>query len=463
MSEAKKQKIQSPLGCHDILPEDMKYFTLARKVIRRRCRQAGVQRIAPCVFEDQALFERSLGEDTDVVSKELFSFSSKSGDKKFALRPEFTAGIVRSYIQNGMASQPQPVRLYAFDPVFRHDRPQKNRYRQFYQWSTEIIGERDPGLDAQMIHLAYQVMKDLKLEKGLVVKINTLGNLKERKKYIEALKNYFYGKERYLSFESQERIESNPLRILDSKDEDDKVIAEMAPKFSMFHGEGTKEYFAELCELLEAVDVPYEIDETLVRGLDYYNDTVFEIMDTSGEGQQETLIAGGRYDGLAEQLGGSSTPAFGFAMGVERVVNRMKDFGYTVPVKDKIHVYVAQLGGVAKKESLKLLEELHDAGINAMGAMGTSSIKAQLRNANKFDADWALLLGQIEVQEGNIILRNMKEGTQETVKYDGIIDKVVGLVGEKNLQKVDFFELDELDAEADKQTKKTEDNDIEVF
>lgn len=440
--EVKNQKVNSPEGCHDLLPADHVYHTLIKKVIRRRCRQAGVTRISPCVFEHTRLFERTIGDGTDIVSKELFSFDSRSKKHNYSLRPELTAGIARSYLEHGMPSLPQPVRLYAFEAVFRYDRPQKNRYRQFYQWSTEIIGERDPGLDAQMIHLAFQVLKDLKIDKGLVVRINTLGKLKERAKYIEALKNYFYGKERNLCFDCQDRVEKNPLRILDCKVEDCKILSAMAPKIDQFLGEESKEYFQEVLELLDEVNIPYELSSSMVRGLDYYSDTVFEIVDGSSTGQQDSLIGGGRYDGLIELLGGPETPSFGFGMGIERVVSRMKDFGFKIPVKDKVHVYIAQLGSLAKKKSLKLLEELHNKGVHAMGALGTPSIKAQLRNADKFDADLAIIMGQIEVQEGNAIFRNMREGTQETIPLDSVVDKVVEFLGEDKLEPVNFYELD---------------------
>jgi histidyl-tRNA synthetase len=445
MNEEKKIiKCQSPEGCHDILPLDHVYHNLIKKVIRRRCRQAGVSRITPCVFENSDLFVRAMGESSDVARKELFLLEPK-GEKKniqYALRPELTAGIVRAYIEHGMASLPSPVRLYAFESVFRYDRPQKNRYRQFYQWSTEIIGERDPGLDAQMIHLAFQVLKDLKIEKNVVVLINTLGQEKERQKFKEALVNYFYGKERNLCPDCQERLLKNPLRILDCKQEDCQILAENAPKMDQFFSEDTKEYFAEVLELLDAVSVPYKITPSLVRGLDYYTDTVFEIVDTEEKGQQTSLIAGGRYDGLVEELGGISTPAFGFAMGVNRVENRLQDFGFRVPVKDKIHVYVAQLGALAKKQALKLLEELHNVGIYSMGAMGTPSLKAQLKNADKFDADYAVIMGQIEVQEGVVILRNMKEGSQETIPYSDCVKTLISYLGKKNLEPIDFPELD---------------------
>jgi histidyl-tRNA synthetase len=442
--DLKKTKIQSPEGCHDVLPKQQAYFSLMKKVFRRRCRQSGIERISPCAFEHSELFQRSIGEGTDIIEKELFCFESKSKKHHYALRPELTAGIARAYIEHGMSSLPQPVRLYSFETVFRYDRPQKNRYRQFHQWDVEIIGERDPGLDAQMIHLGYQILKDLKIEKNILVKINSLGTQKERVKYIEALKNFFYGKERNLCFNCQERIEASTLRILDCKEEDCKLLSGMAPKYSQFLSEASAEYFTEVQELLETVHVPFEVDETLVRGLDYYNDTVFEFIDTTHRIQQNTLIAGGRYDKLIEDLGGASTPAFGFALGAERIMNRMQDLGYKIPVKDKIHVYVAQLGSVAKKKAFPLIEQLHNAGIHTMGAIGTPSIRSQLRNANKFNADWALIMGQIEVKEGVIILRNMKKGSQETVPFDGILEKMIELIGEENTEKVDFFELDAL-------------------
>ena len=447
--EEKFQKVLSPEGCHDILPKDHVFHSLLKKVIRRRCRQSGIFRITPVFFEHARLFNRAVGEGSDIISKELYDFPSKTGKNHYALRPELTAGIVRSYIQHGMASLPSPVRLYSYEPVFRHDRPQKNRYRQFYQWSTEIIGERDAGLDAQIIHLAYQVLKDLRIEKNIIVKINSLGTPKERQKYEESLQNYFIGKERNLCFECQDRVENNPLRILDCKEEDCKILSEMAPKFEQFLGDDSKEYFKEVLELLESVKIPYQIDNTLVRGLDYYNDTVFEFVDSSERSQQTTLVAGGRYDGLVEQLGGTSTPAFGFGMGIERVINRMKDFNYVIPSKDKIHVYVAQLGFLAKKKTLPLLEEMHNAGIHAMGAIGTPSMRAQLKNANKFGADWALIMGQIEVQEGKVILRNMQEGTQKTLPLKGIVDVLIDKIGEDKLEKVNFFELDKMEEEDD--------------
>ncbi len=441
--KVKIEKIMSPEGCHDILPSDHVFHSIIKKVVRRRARQNGIERISPCLFEHGKLFERAIWEWTDIVDKEIFSFKSKSGKKTYALRPELTAGIIRSYIEHGMASLPQPVRLYSFENVFRYDRPQKNRYRQFYQWSVEIIGERDPGLDAQMINLAFQVLKDLRIDDWLIVKINSLWSRKEREKYEESLKNYFYGKERNLCFDCQNRLEKNPLRILDCKEEDCKLLSEMAPKFSQFLSKESQEYFAEVLSLLDAVKIPYQINETLVRGLDYYNDTTFEIVDASTDSQQDTLLAWWRYDWLVEQLWGKDTPAFGFWLGVERIINRMKDFGYKVPSKDKTHMYVAQLWAKAKPIALQILEQLHNEGIHAMGAIGTPSLKAQLRNADKFNADWAIILWQIEVQEGNAILRNMKEWSQKLIKLEAIIPKAIELIGDK-VDKVDFFELNSL-------------------
>jgi histidyl-tRNA synthetase len=432
----------SPEGCFDILPDDHVVHTLIKKVIRRRCRQAGIIRITPCVFENSEIFKSIIGKNTDIVNKELFTINNY--DKTYALRPELTVGIIRSYLEHNMNRLPVPVRLYAFESVFRKGKPTNYNYQQFYQWSTEIIGEKDSGLDAQMIHLAYQVLKDLHVEKNLVVKINTLGNPKEKNKYQESLKNYFYGKERNLCFDCQERLESSPLRILDCKEEDCKLLSDMAPKIKDFISEDSQNYFNEILELLDEVNIPYEIDSTLVRGMDYYNDTVFEIVDKDDDNFNNSLIGGGRYDTMIEKMGGKPTPSFGFAMGVDRVMNRMKDFGFKVPHKDKIYVYVAQLGKEAKRKCLKLLENLHNKGVHAMGALGTGSIKSQLAVAEKFSADFAVLIGQMEVKEGVGIIRNIKAGTQERVPFDKILDYLVDSLGEKVLEPVDFYELTEM-------------------
>lgn len=415
-------KFQSPRGMHDILPDDHDYYTVVKKAVRHRCRQAGFRRITTPVLEEAALFERGLGEDTDAVKKEMYRV--EAGDKVYALKPESTAAICRAYLQNGMLSWPQPVQLYCFEPHFRHDRPQKGRYRQFYQTSVEVIGGRDASMDAQGILLAQKILEDLLIGDRFELQINTIGTAENRHKYEEALKDYFLPKLRNLSEESQKRVETNPLRIFDSKDEDDQILVKLAPKFEDFLSPDSKEYYQQVKVYLDALGIKYTENPRMVRGLDYYCDTVFEFIDDEGL----TVCGGGRYDGLIELLGGPPTPGFGFAMGIERAINHLRDAGVVPPEKDQTDIYIACLGDIAKAKAMKLISDLHDMGLHVRGAFGKASMKNQLKTADKYDAKWALILGEVEVREGIIILRNMLEGTQERIPFEGIIERVSCLI-----------------------------------
>ncbi len=415
-------KFQSPRGMHDILPDDHDYFTVVKKAVRHRCRQAGFRRITTPIMEEAALFERGLGATTDAVAKEMYRVSV--GDKTYALKPESTAGICRAYLQNAMPAWPHPVQLYCFEPHFRHDRPQKGRYRQFYQASVEVIGGRDASMDAQSILLAQKILEDLMIADRFHLQINTIGTAENRKKYEDALRDYFLPKMRNLSEASQARVEKNPLRIFDSKDEDDQILVSLAPKFEDFISDDSKHYYKQVKEYLNALDIKYTENPRLVRGLDYYCDTVFEFIDDDGL----TVCGGGRYDGLIELLGGAPTPAFGFAMGVERAINHLKDAGVVPPEKDHTDIYIACLGDIAKAKAMKLISDLHDMGVHVRGAFGKASMKTQLKTADKFDAKWTLILGEVEVREGIIILRNMQEGTQERIPFEGIKERIGALI-----------------------------------
>ncbi len=423
----KMKKFQSVRGMHDMLPEDHDYYTVVKKAIRHRARQAGFRRITTPLLEDIGVFERSLGVATDVVEKEMYKI--KTEKHTYGLRPESTAGVCRAFIEHGMNSWAQPVQFYYIEPHYRHDRPQKGRFREFRQFGVEVLGNRDPSLDAQVILLASKILRDLKIDDRFTLHINTIGTAKSRKKYEVALRDYFLPKLRNLSEDSQRRIETNPLRILDSKDEDDKILSELAPKFENFLDDESKQYFAKVLHYLDAVGVKYAINEKLVRGLDYYCDTVFEFVDEDGL----SVLAGGRYDGLIEKLGGQPTPGFGFAGGVERLISHLKDAGVVPPEKDHVDVYVACIGESAKGKAMKLISDLHDMGVHVRGAIGKDSMRNQLKNADKFGAPWTLILGDVEVREGIIILRNMTEGAQERIPFDGILDKVKELLDPENL------------------------------
>ncbi|MFC1748427.1 histidine--tRNA ligase [Pseudomonadota bacterium] len=424
---------QTPKGVHDILPEDHEFYTFIKKVVRHRCRQAGFRRITTPVFEFTDLFRRSIGGTSDIVSKEMYTFEDRKG-RSLTLRPEGTAGVVRAFIQHGMSSWAQPVELYYIDPYFRYDRPQKGRYRQFWQFGFEIIGESDPALDAQLIHICYKIYDDLGIAGLLNLQLNSIGCATCRPQYVNLLKDYYFGKERSLCHECKVRLDTNPLRLLDCKEEDCQILAEIAPKMSDHICEECKEYHSNVKEYLEEMGIEYHENPTLVRGLDYYTKTVFEFWDRT-DGAQNSVGGGGRYDGLIELLGGQSTPACGFAAGMERIIANMKREKIRVPKKDDLHLFVAQLGKEAKKKCLPLISDLRDAGIKTMGALGKGAIKHQLRLADKFNVPYAVIIGLTEVREGTAIIRDMKVGTQKTVPVDDVVDEVTKLLGEKEIDK----------------------------
>lgn len=425
---------QTPKGVHDILPLDHDYHTYIKKIVRHRCRQAGFKRITTPIFEFTEVFKRSVGEATDIVSKEMYTFDDKKG-RSLTLKPESTAAICRAYIQHGMHNLPQPVELYYIEPHFRYERPQAGRYRQFWQFGFEVLGEADPALDAQSILLAYRIYQDLGIADTLKLQINNIGDLASRKVYADALRDYYYGKERYLSEEDRVRLEKNPLRILDSKNEDTIILNQSAPKFKDFISAESKVYHEEVLEYLTDLGIGYTENETLVRGLDYYSQTVFEFWDEKKAGQN-SLGGGGRYDGLMELMGGQPTPAIGFAMGLERVIAQMKRNKVRVPSKDDLHVFVAQLGREAKKVCLPLISELRERGVKSLGALGKGAIKNQLKIADRFKVPFCVLIGLTEVREGTAIIRDMTVGTQTTVKMERVVEEIIKRIGEKNL---DFY------------------------
>lgn len=426
-------------------------MTYIKKAVRHRARQAGFRRIDTPMYENKAIFERGIGEHTDIVEKELFLVTSKQREAEekeaeFALRPEFTAGICRSYIEHGMQQLPQPVELYAIGQCFRHDRPQKGRYRQFHQFDMEVIGLKDPSIDAQLIQVIMNIFKDIRIADRLQLHINNIGTAENRVAYTEALKDFFIGKERNLPEIDRDRLTTNPLRLLDSKEEDTQILLKSAPTFEQFLDEESKAYHKTLLEYLDTLDIEYIENPKLVRGLDYYTQTVFEFQDKE-TGAQNAVGGGGRYDGLIELFGGQPTPGVGFAGGIERMVWHMKQAGVKAPHKDQVDVFVAQLGPEAKKECLKLITGLRDKGVHTLGALGEASLKSQMRLADKFEARYTLLLGKMEVKTGTIILRDMAAGKQQEIKYKDAISKVIELLGKDNLDTYTirdrFVEVDE--------------------
>jgi histidyl-tRNA synthetase len=428
-------QFRTPKGVHDVLPEDEQYMTYIKKAVRHRARQAGYKRIDPPIYENRAIFERGIGAHTDIVEKELFLVGSKqpSDDAaEFALRPEFTAGICRSFIEHGMQQLPQPVEFYAIGPCFRHDRPQKGRYRQFHQFDFEVIGLKDPSLDAQLIQVLQKIFEDLRIAERLKLQINNIGNPESRRAFAQALQDFFIGKERHLPDLDRERLKSNPLRLLDSKEEDTRVLLKNAPTLNQFIDDESKQYHETVLDYLSALNIAYVENTGLVRGLDYYNQTVFEYWDSSS-GAQNAVGGGGRYDGLIELLGGKATPGLGAACGMERIVWHMKEAGVQAPNKDQVDVFIAQLGPEAKKTCLLLITALREAGVHTLGALGEASLKSQMRLADKFQAKYTLLLGKMEVKNGTVILRDMAAGKQKEIKFKDALPTITKLLGEKNL------------------------------
>jgi histidyl-tRNA synthetase len=414
--------MQPPRGMRDLLPGDQPYWDQLRRVVSRMALEYGFQRIDTPAVEYANLFIRSIGGGTDIVDKEMYIFSSKGGDK-LSLRPEMTAGIVRAYIQHGMNVLSKPVKLFSIGPVYRYDRPQEGRYREHFQANFDAFGEQDPILDAQLIQLAHRVVTSLGI-KNVQFQINSLGCPKCRKEYQELLVAYFESKKQKLCLNCKRRLETNPLRILDCKEDKCIQVAELAPQSVDRLCPDCRVHFKNILEYLDELDLPYVINPRLVRGLSYYSKTVFEIWSNDEDGKKHSLGGGGRYDYLVEQLGGEHTPAIGFGLGLDRLVAEMKRVhakSYTGP---KPKVFLAQLGDLAKKKSLRIFAELQKNGILVAESFGRGSLKSQLRVADRVGVEITLIIGQKEALDETVIIKDMTSGTQETVTNEKLVNSV---------------------------------------
>jgi histidyl-tRNA synthetase len=411
--------MQPPRGMRDILPVDQPYWERVRKALAVACQEYGFSRIDTPVVEYANLVTKTIGEGTDVVDKELYSFVTKGGDN-VALRPEFTAGIARAYIQHGMSVLPKPIRLFSTGSVYRYDRPQEGRYREFWQANFDVFGEDDPILDAQIIHLAQRVVSQLGL-KHIEFRINSIGTAESRRDYEKILVRHFEFQKQKLCQDCRNRLVANPLRILDCKEDKCAQLVISAPKFMDHLDQESRDHFKRLQEYLNELEISYVINPQLVRGLDYYTRTVFEIYSTDSEGKKTALGGGGRYDRLIQSLGGEETPAIGFALGMDRLVLEMKRLNVKLYQESKPKVFLAQLGELAKKKSLRLFSELQKNGILVAESFGRGSLKSQMRVANRLGVEVALILGQKEALDETVILKDMISGTQETVTQDKLV------------------------------------------
>lgn len=415
------KQFQHVRGMPDILPEDQVGYSYVITSFKQLADAAGYMTLDTAMIEEKGVFTRGVGEHTEVVEKEMYVMEDRSGNE-LALRPEPTAGIARAYIEHGLASRPQPVRIQIAGPMFRYDRPQAGRQRQFTQVGVEVLGESAPSVDAQIITLALRFYRMLGL-RNITLQINSLGDKTDRAAYHKALVAYLKEHKSKLAEIDQARLKTNPLRVLDSKEKATIKVVQNAPQILNYLSESSKAHFMGVLEYLDALGISYELNPLLVRGLDYYTHTVFEFYG-GREGSQSSLGGGGRYDNLVEELGGKSTPAAGFGIGVERVLLELNEEKIDIPESKAVHVYVASLGEPARLAAFQLIEQLLDAGVGTVGAVDKDGIGSQLERANKLGVPCAVIIGQKEVQEETVILRDMRSGAQEMVPLAGIVKEL---------------------------------------
>lgn len=403
-------------GMRDILPKEQTRWQHVRQTAADIARVFGFERIDVPVIEYVDLFDRSIGQETDIVSKELFLVTNKEEGKgrAMALRPEFTAGITRAYIQNGMGSLPQPVRMYGIGPVFRYDRPQKGRYREHTQFSAETIGSRTAAADAWIIYLGWSILRQLGLT-DVVVQINSLGTKECQETLAKKVQAYFKPHQAKLSETDQRRLETSPLRLLDSKDEAIAAIAEDAPQSLDCLDKDSKKFFSDVLSYLDEYGVVYNLNPRIVRGLDYYSHTVFEFTQEGTEGQQGSLGGGGRYD-LVGTLGGSNTPSVGLGLGLDRIVLAQIAQKVKAPANTAAcETFLIHLSKRGRKKAQCVLESLHEAGLVTLHSADKTSLRGQLKSADKVGAKYAIIIGETEAKNDMCILRDMRSGIQEDV------------------------------------------------
>ena len=420
------KNIQAIRGMNDCLPTQSPLWQKVENAVKNVVSAHGYNEVRMPIVEETNLFSRAVGEETDVVSKEMYTFDDRNGDS-LTLRPEGTAGCVRSCIQNSLINRDEQ-RLWYMGPMFRHERPQKGRYRQFHQCGVEVFGLEGPDVDAELIMMTARLWRELGIDKHVRLELNSIGSQEDRVSYRTALVTFLEQHIDVLDEDCKRRMHTNPLRVLDTKNPDVQAILGDAPRLSDYLGEESKQHFAGLCELLDAVGIEYQVNERLVRGLDYYNRTVFEWI-TDSLGAQGTVCGGGRYDGLVEQLGGKATPAVGFAMGLERLVLMMETLELT-EVRRSVDVYMVAAGEGTMIAGMQLANQLRDTveGVRVMSHFGGGNFKKQFKRADKVGAVVALVLGENEVADGTVVLKDLVAGTQETLSQADVAQKIAALI-----------------------------------
>lgn len=415
------KQFQTPRGTNDILPKDIEKWHRIEDVVRQFCMLYDYKEIRTPIFEDTGVFKRE-NDSSDMVNKEMYTFSI-NGKDSLTLRPEMTAGVVRSFVQHKMFGEGDlPAKMYYIGPQFRYERPQKGRQRIFHQFGVEVIGAKNPMLDVETIALGYSIVSALGLSE-LKVLLNTLGDDESRNNYKVALKEHFSKGIDNMCGDCKRRLDQNPLRLLDCKVDHDTEIMRTAPKMGDYLNKESKEYFDAVCNGLDALGIPYEIDDRLVRGLDYYTDTVFEVVSTNDQmGSQSTVFAGGRYDGLVEYFGGPELSGIGFAMGIERLIIALEGEGIDLSEDESLDAYILCLSEKASLEALKIATMLRAAGYTCERDYLNRSFKAQFKSVERKNAKFAIILGEKDLENGTVTIKEIATQEQKVVASEDIVD-----------------------------------------
>lgn len=410
-------KLQKPKGTQDILPADSAKWQYVENVARETFKKYNYGEIRTPMFEHYEVISRSVGDTTDIVTKEMYDFHDK-GDRHITLRPEGTAPVVRSYVENKLFAPEvqKPVKVYYIGSMFRYERPQAGRLREFHQLGVECFGSKSPATDVETIAMAYQLFNTLGI-KDVTLHLNSLGNTESRLAYRQALIDYLTPMRESLSKDSQRRLDENPLRVLDSKEKEDKVAVENAPSILDYLDEESQAHFDEVRTMLDSLNIPYVIDTNMVRGLDYYNHTIFEFITTIDKSEL-TICAGGRYDSLVEYFGGPETAGFGFGLGLERLLLVLDKQGIELPVEESLDVYIAVLGSGANGKALELVQAIRYQGFKAERDYLGRKIKAQFKSADTFKAKTVITLGESEVESGQVNVKNNATREEVTVSFE---------------------------------------------
>lgn len=423
-------KFNAPRGTNDILPPDTLKWQYIEQKTHEIFSNYNYQEIRTPIFEYTELFQRGIGEVTDIVEKEMYTFEDKSG-RSITLRPEGTASVMRSFLENKIYGQAQPTKYYYIGPMFRYERPQSGRFRQFHQLGVEALASNDPALDVEVISLGMRLLQSLGLSE-LELHLNSVGCADCRPNYVEQLKTYLLKHEQDLCESCKNRINRNPLRVLDCKNESCQSVIKNAPKITDNLCNSCADHFNEVQEYLDILDIDYIINPLLVRGLDYYTNTAFEIKDNA-LGAQNTVFGGGRYNGLAEEIGNRDIPGIGFALGIERLLLSLEAKEIELPLESGVDLYITVIGERAKKESFKLLDQLRNNDLRTEIDYLGRSVGSQMKSADRMNAEYTIIIGEDELSNNSATIRNMKSGSEKEIKLNNLLEEMKQLVDKEDI------------------------------